>query len=567
MIVPLHRRTLSILFSLLLMGMTGGPVPADTATLPMSPSRYHRTLAIPPLSMQALDLRSCFGRVDAAGALTITLRQHTGNTYAVIALVPRPKHAPIHGLEYTLSFDTRFKKLAPGNPGKLGLGLCDSRGWTRQIQSAISIPGAEKATTWTRLAGIYHPLPDGRGVQIVVRVESGRHTVSGIWQIRHMRLRALSRPGISPAQLALLKRVVVPQWERRHAPPPARGFNIQTIIRSWSKSGRGGFLPGVKFFQTVRRWGATVVRVPLDPAGIARDRGRNIWALWPRILDEVAATVKNARLAGVKVVLVLGNPPLANMAVSHDSSAFWHQPDLAAVFCRIWRDLARKLKSYDRTIYGYDLYNEPVDPAQSGPPRQWRPLAIKIIRTIRRIDRKVWIIYEPGPWNNPSGFAHLYPLPFRRVMYSIHFYSPRAFTHQGVYDTRNTDLAHAMKMINVNYPGVIGGVRWNERRLNQLLAPVDRFQARWGVPIFVGEFGAVRWAPRGSAARWLADVTALFNRRRWAWCFLAFRSWNGWSLEYGNSFWRQGMPYPKPVRYETARARVIRAALAKNLRR
>ncbi len=550
-------RTCSI-YVTLIAGLWSGVV---AAAAPSPATGGTRTLPIPPLDLAALAQPGCSARLTRSGDLVITLRRHIGNTYPVAAVIPKPPETPAR-FQYVLRFQSRFKPSVAGRPGRLGLGLCDSRGWTRTIQSAIAVSGAQDARHWENFRGVYTPLPDTPGVRLVLRIESGPHQVSGVWKIRDIRVQLRPiKAALSRAQIQRLQTIVDPAWQRLHAPKLRRGFNIQSLVRTWSRRRQGGFMPTVEYFRTIRRWGGTVVRMPFDPAGIAKDWHVNAWKIMPQLLDDTAQAVKNARAAGVKVVLVLANPPLAKADIAHDSTAFWHQPDLTASFCRLWRAVAKKLKPYDKTIYGYDLYNEPVNPADSGRPGRWRKIAIRIIETIRKVDRKVWIIYEPGPWGDPSGFVDLYPLPFRRVMYSFHFYSPHVFTCQGIYNTRDTDLRHAMTRIHVNYPGLINGKMWNKAALARVLGPVKKFQARWGVPIFAGEFSAVAWAPHGSAARWLADTSSLFNANHWTWCYLAFRSWPGWNLEDSHHFWRDGMPWPKPVARQTRRATVIKAAL------
>jgi hypothetical protein len=97
-----------------------------------------------------------------------------------------------------------------------------------------------------------------------------------------------------------------------------------------------------------------------------------------------------------------------------------------------------------------------------------------------------------------------------------------------------------------------------------VLAPADAFQATWGVPIYIGEFSAVRWAPAPDAARWLLDVINLLEARGWSWSYHAFREWNGWDLEMDNSYWTSNMPAPTPVGYQTDRATVLKTGLKLN---
>jgi aryl-phospho-beta-D-glucosidase BglC (GH1 family) len=244
----------------------------------------------------------------------------------------------------------------------------------------------------------------------------------------------------------------------------------------------------------------------------------------------------------------------------------WQHPELEERFSRAWKDLATRLSPYKETIWGYDLLNEPLDRTQlPWPPHEWRPLAVKIIRSIRSVDPDTWIIFETGPGSLLHGFEGLVPLPDTHVIYSAHFYYPQEFTHQGIGNVQGTDLAKAMEKVNIRYPSSINGVYWDKRQLEDVLKPADEFQAKWHVPIYVGEFSVVRWAPKEYAVRWLSDVVDLFEARGWSWSYHAFREFNGWSLEHDEQFWLMGSPTePKPATYETERAKVIKNALRKN---
>jgi hypothetical protein len=132
-----------------------------------------------------------------------------------------------------------------------------------------------------------------------------------------------------------------------------------------------------------------------------------------------------------------------------------------------------------------------------------------------------------------------------------------------VYNLKGISLDSVKKLLNT-YPLVINGVLWDKDRLAKILDVVDVFQDRWKVPVYVGEFSVIRWAPEDGVVRWLQDVIDLFEARRWSWSYHAFREWHGWSLEHDQEFWRVGMPSPKSVTYETERAKVIKRAFLKN---
>ena len=84
------------------------------------------------------------------------------------------------------------------------------------------------------------------------------------------------------------------------------------------------------------------------------------------------------------------------------------------------------------------------------------------------------------------------------------------------------------------YPGEIDGKRWDKAQLEAALKPVVEFQRKYGVHIYIGEFSAIRWAPDGSACRYLKDLIDIFEAHDWDWSYHAFREWDGWSVEHGS---------------------------------
>ena len=314
-------------------------------------------------------------------------------------------------------------------------------------------------------------------------------------------------------------------------------------------------------------WGANIIRLQVCPVKYASSVNRNIWEALPVYLERIDQRLKWAKERGMKVVIDLHEPPV-NAYKDPGYPAFWNDPQVRDCFIRFWRALATRFKdpAYNEIVYGYDIYNEPAEWVRGTDhvPHRWRAMAPEIVRTIRAIDRDVWIIYEPGPWNGPDNYRGLKPLADKRVMYSLHFYLPGAFTHQGV---NKATRQEAVASLGVEYPDKINGRQWDKAALERELQIVDEFQRRYNVPIFVGEFSVVRWAPTPSAVRWLTDVISLFEARKWPWCYHAFREWDGWSLEHpeGRSTFRyKGDPAAQPAQGETERGKVIRQALQRN---
>lgn len=194
------------------------------------------------------------------------------------------------------------------------------------------------------------------------------------------------------------------------------------------------------------------------------------------------------------------------------------------MFVDIWEYLAKRYAG-EKVIWGYDLMNEPVDgiPSAGGYHISWRDLAERAARKIREIDPEAVIVYEPANYASLRAFKDLEPLDLPNVVYSCHEYQPVPFTHQTVMKEFTEPLV---------YPGEINGERWDKERLRQTMAHVREFQLKYGAPIFVGEFSAIRWAPENSAYNYLKDVIEIFEEYGWDWTYHAFREWDGWSVEH-----------------------------------
>ena len=193
-------------------------------------------------------------------------------------------------------------------------------------------------------------------------------------------------------------------------------------------------------------------------------------------------------------------------------------------------------------------------------------MAIGIIKAIREVDPDTWIVYEVGPGGDWRGFEDLMPLPDPHVVYSAHLYQPGPFTHQGIAATQLQDaglLSKAQDAIGIKYPGLIGGIYWNRQTLERQLQPVIDFQNKWQVPIFIGEFSVIAWAPVESSTAYLSDLTAIFQKHGWSWTYHAFREYQGWSLEYEDGIFPVDGNF-KLAPKETERAKVIKQALKFN---
>lgn len=307
------------------------------------------------------------------------------------------------------------------------------------------------------------------------------------------------------------------------------------------------------------RWQLTWAGFPNGPADTATVEQYDDWI--DRQCKLLDAILPECKKYGVRVCLDLHTPPGGRMPRNEGSSMrLFHDKRWQDAFVAVWEKLARKYKD-EKMIWSYDLLNEPVEgsafderePGEDGI-LDWQGLALKTSKAIRKIDSETAIVIEADPWGGPDSLEWFEPFDSKEVphvVYSVHMYIPHEYTHQGVYDAP-TGLV---------YPGKISDKHWDKEALRQSLRVPIQFAKTNGVHIYLGEFSAIRWAPGGSAVRYLKDCIEIFEEEDWDWAYHAFREWNGWSVEHGPD-----KNDDKPAAEPTDRELLLRSWFEKNER-
>jgi len=217
-------------------------------------------------------------------------------------------------------------------------------------------------------------------------------------------------------------------------------------------------------------------------------------------------------------------------------AALWSESRQQSAFVQAWADFGRQLGRHP-ALAGMDLLNEPQPPLPQGrlaPAQQlWGALALKAIRALRQAGASAPVVFEPVAGGSTLGFKNMPALPVGGVVYSLHFYTPHDITHQQVSPTwpRRIPYPAGSEHGLGAWDPELGVGSIDKARLEAELRPVRDFQQRHACPVYVGEFGCVRWAPDGSALRWVQDCLLLFQQAGWSWTFHSFRTWPGWDAE------------------------------------
>jgi uncharacterized protein (TIGR03437 family) len=299
-------------------------------------------------------------------------------------------------------------------------------------------------------------------------------------------------------------------------------------------------------------WGANVVRINFHQLNLMRKAAPyEIDMEAVRRLDEILDICERN---GLRAILDPHTTPGTQSATSTaPSDPIWRDFVWHDHLIRLWRFLAQRYKDRGPVIAGYDLLNEPSPPrgeGREGTPADWNLLVRKLVAAIREWDTAHTLVIEfPIFANAPGGLPpveemveYLEPVEDRNAVYSVHWYAPGEFTHQGV-DGRPGGL---------RYPGFYRSTTWNKALHQRLLEPVAAFQHRHNVPIYLGEFAAARWAGE-DGNRWMRDVAEIAERYGWSWTYHSFRIASVWDAEKSNENAQDEQRYAVTPRIELLR--------------
>jgi hypothetical protein len=261
---------------------------------------------------------------------------------------------------------------------------------------------------------------------------------------------------------------------------------------------------------------------------------------------ELDDLIEWAEKIGIYVVIHFRTGPGRNESAIHQlrdaDMSVWSDPDAQSAWIDMWRFVAERYRNTSIVI-GYNLMVEPlanltVDPDLELEPEKvqaqlrgtladWNVLAKRITSGIREVDPDTPIIIDSISWANAAWFSVLEPTGDDRTIYSLHTYDPDAYTTQEEGDE------------SISYPDVVEDygetINFNRDWLEENLHPVLEFSLKHQVPIYVGEYGAMRWVP--GAANFIRDQINLFEEYGWNYAYYVWRGddlyFDGFNMEYG----------------------------------
>jgi len=275
---------------------------------------------------------------------------------------------------------------------------------------------------------------------------------------------------------------------------------------------------------------------------ISGDKALDAGLRWVEEMLDVCARL------GIEGIVNISQFPLDPSKPGQTTPEFWRNPESRLSVLHTAQRVVEHLSGRGDELAAYDFMSEPVIAMgqTSVIPGPWPVLLQQITNIVNGKDKKRWLLVSPGPWGVVSGYKLFKPPTGERLIWGAHIYTPHAFTLQGEKSLQN----------GASYPGLIRLRYWNKVVLRNSMQPLVDFNKRNPGPVFVGEFGAVRWAD--GSEQYLLDLADIFAEQGWGFAYFSATGWHGWNPDYNSEYGNNQQAISqlvgdKSVRWQTLR--------------
>jgi endoglucanase len=266
------------------------------------------------------------------------------------------------------------------------------------------------------------------------------------------------------------------------------------------REGEWGVTLQPEYFKLISEAGFDSVRIPIRWS--AHAAARPPYAIDPEFFRRVDWALEQALSQKLTVVINV-----------HHYEEMHRDPGRHALrLLALWRQIAERYRDQPDQVF-FELLNEPNEELTD---ERWRDLVPQLLKVVRESNPGRIVIVGPGHWNNIDHLEQLrLPSTDRRMIVTVHYYSPFEFTHQAA-------------------SWVPDSQRWKGRTWKGTPAEQSELRgdfekaAAWARqqqrPLYLGEFGAYSAADMESRARWTAAVAREAERHGMSWSYWEFAS-------------------------------------------
>lgn len=276
--------------------------------------------------------------------------------------------------------------------------------------------------------------------------------------------------------------------------PVNRCINLSNALNA-PHEGDWGYVITEADLQTIAAGGFDTVRVLIDWHSHAGDAPP--YTVDPARFERIDEVVDQALEAGLNVIIDMHS----YTALKDDPAG--QGPRAVA----IWRQIAAHYQTYpDRLIF--EPVNEPIRKLSG---ERWFALAGQLVDAIRETNKTRMLIIGGDDWSSLEGLMRLRLPDDPYLVATFHYYEPFDFTHQG-----------AGWFDNAPPVGTPFGAGHEVEAVRHDIARAAEWSAKNQTPVFLGEFGAIRYGALADRAKWARTVREAAEAGGVSWCYFDF---------------------------------------------
>lgn len=287
-------------------------------------------------------------------------------------------------------------------------------------------------------------------------------------------------------------------------------------------------------FQRLAELGFDFVRIPIDEVQFWDEEGNRLPEAWELLTQALDWACKYELRAIVDLHIIRSHYFNAVLEGNADANTLFSSEEAQQQLIDMWYQLSEALHGYSPDYVAYEFMNEPVAEEHE----QWNDLIAKVHRALREVEPQRTLVIGSNMWQGYETFKYLrVPEGDPNIVLSFHYYNPMILTHRGA---RWSPIGkYTGKIV---YPGVMvtGGdceaapeeirelvepftrEEWNRDRIKSQMQDAIDCAAKYGLPLFCGEWGVYEPVDRDLAYAWTRDMISVFKEFdiSWAtWCY------------------------------------------------
>ncbi len=224
-----------------------------------------------------------------------------------------------------------------------------------------------------------------------------------------------------------IAKVITPQNENNIS----GGVTLSLLEHTWGKAEDLLKTDVTSKLQNIKKLGFKTVRLPVAFDFFLQPNSTNFQ---PIIIDKIGEIYNTCNSLQLKLIISYHGGK-----IYYGSDNRWYERDR---ILWMWKQIQNKFRGMGYNQLYFEIYNEP-----SAERKAWKEDAIYLVNGLRQEDSQRYYIVGGTNYNNADELLDMGKLNDDKVLYTIHFYEPFIFTHQGAEWTKDKTY-----LTNIPYP-------------------------------------------------------------------------------------------------------------------